>query len=116
VRSAARWAAEGDWDGLLLALCDQPYLSAQHVDALIEEFRAYGVPVGSAYGGIVGAPAVFGCAHLKGLLALRGDRGAGALLRTGARAVPWPDGAADIDTEDDLGHAKARRFPASREA
>lgn len=108
IRTAARWAASHGSAGLLLAVCDQPLLTTEHVDALLTAFRAERRPVGSAYAGIVGVPAVFGRASFAELLRLRGDRGAGALLRDGAGAITWPAGAEDVDTEATLDRMRAR--------
>jgi molybdenum cofactor cytidylyltransferase len=105
IRTATSWADAGGYDGLLIAVCDQPFLTAEHVDALLGAFRANGQPVGSAYVGVIGVPAVFGRAAFPKLMQLRGDRGASPILREGGSSVPWPAGAADVDTEDALASA-----------
>jgi molybdenum cofactor cytidylyltransferase len=93
--------------GLLIATCDQPFLSSRYVDALLAAFRSQGRPVGSAYAGLIGVPAVFGPGEFPRLMQLRGDRGASALLRSGAGAIAWPAGLVDVDTEDALQFARA---------
>lgn len=102
IRVATHWADSSEYAGLVIAVCDQPFLTTEHVDALVAAFRADGRPVGSGYSGVVGVPAVFGRSEFPDLARLRGDRGAGALLRTSATVVEWPPGALDIDTDDAL--------------
>ena len=82
IRTATVWAASMGFAGLLIATCDQPFLSSDRFDALLAAFRSKGRPVGSAYAGVVGVPAVFGSHEFPGLMQLRGDRGASALLVT----------------------------------
>lgn len=60
-------------------------------------------PVACAYSGTLGIPAVLPRRLFPELLALRGDRGAKAiLLREDATALPFPEGALDLDTPEDL--------------
>jgi CTP:molybdopterin cytidylyltransferase MocA len=104
IRCAAHWAIEQRFDALVLLLCDQPYLTAEHIDQLIEEHARGGTQmVSSRYRGVIGAPALFDAALVPRLLTLRGDVGASAVLRQGeVRSIEWPAGAVDIDTPDDL--------------
>ncbi len=60
-------------------------------------------PAACAYEGTLGVPAVLPRRLFPDLLALHGDRGAKAiLLREQAAALPFPGGAADLDTPADL--------------
>ncbi len=101
--AAAR--AAGTPDAVLVLLADQPGVDAAAVDALIAAWD--GRPdsiVASAWAGGVGAPALFGSAHLDALEALEGDRGARVLLERHAervRRLPLEAAARDIDTPDD---------------
>lgn len=90
--------------GVLLLVCDQVALTAAHLAALREAFRAApGLPAASAYGGGLGIPALFPASLFPDLLRLQGDRGAKALLVPAAvRAVPFPDGSREVDTPGDL--------------
>lgn len=101
VRVATRWALGTEADALLLLVCDQPLLTAAHLETLIAVFRRSRGSVGSAYGGSVGVPAVFERARFVELLELDGDGGAKPLLRD-AEAIAWPDGEVDVDTLEDL--------------
>jgi CTP:molybdopterin cytidylyltransferase MocA len=93
--------------GALLLGCDQPRLTAEHLRALLETFRAQAAPaiVASAYAGITGIPAVFPRAVFGELRALRGDQGARSLLMRPTCpliALPFPGGEVDIDLPADL--------------
>jgi molybdenum cofactor cytidylyltransferase len=60
-------------------------------------------PAACAYGGSLGIPAILPRHLFPDLLALRGDRGAKAiLLRENAAALPFPEGVADLDTPEDV--------------
>jgi CTP:molybdopterin cytidylyltransferase MocA len=103
IRLAAEWARRVHAAALVLAVCDQPRLSGQHVRALCDAAAAGGCAVASGYAGIRGTPAIFPAAWYPRLLQLRGDRGAGGLLRgdPSVQVIEWPDGAVDIDVEAD---------------
>lgn len=82
---------------LLILLCDQPLVTADHLRALV----AVDAPiVASGYSGIAGVPAIFDPSFVPELLALRGDRGARAIIaKHGAVVVPFEDAAFDVDEE-----------------
>lgn len=104
LHAAVDFAESREADALLLCVCDQPYLAAPHLDALCAAHLGSGRAVASAYAGIRGVPAIFPRAQFAALRALRGDRGAGSLLRDDAEAlaIAWPEGALDVDTPADL--------------
>ena len=83
-----------------ILLCDQPRITAEHLRALI----AVDAPiVATGYRGIAGVPAIFAPELIPELLALRGDRGARAVIAEhGAHVIPFEDAAIDVDTEGDL--------------
>lgn len=89
--------------GLVLALVDQPLMSAE----LIRRLVADGGPTGLAasdYGEAIGPPAYFGRDLFGELASLSGDRGAKRVLqahRDRLRLVPFPGGALDVDREAD---------------
>lgn len=102
------WADGRGYDAIVLCVCDQPYLSAAHLDALIREHETTGDVIASRYHAAVGVPTVFPRASFPSLLALTGDQGARGLLRTGiVREVPWDAGAMDVDTPQDLDQLRA---------
>ncbi len=93
--------------GALILGCDQPRLTADHLRALIEMFSAQAKPsiVASAYAGVLGVPAVFPRSAFPHLRALRGDKGARALLLDPPCpliALPFVGGEVDIDEPQDL--------------
>lgn len=111
LRRAATWARTRGAASLVVCVCDQPLLTAQHVDALITLHEAHGgAIVASRYAGMLGVPAIFGPTALPQLEALTGDRGARDLLRApDTIALDWPDGALDVDDELTLRSAQYRR-------
>jgi len=105
-----------DISGALILTCDQPFLTADHLRALLESFRTQATPccVASTYAGTRGIPAVFPRSAFVDLYALRGDQGARLLFRDPSRTaveLPFPRGEVDIDWPIDLVHLEqsARR-------
>ena len=103
IRIAVAWAELRACQGLLLVLCDQPRLTAEHLSHLITRFEQGGIAVASYYAGKNAVPAIFSRADFAELSALRGDSGAGRLLNGGALVVdvPWHDGSFDVDTREE---------------
>lgn len=100
--------ADPTCDAVLLMACDQPQIDAGIVRRILDGFcgstRAI---VACDYAGTLGVPALLGRDYFGELAALRGDRGAKAVLRGHEQRltrVSWPEGAADIDTPDDWAH------------
>lgn len=92
--------AAGEDARMMITLCDQPLVTADHLRALL----AVDAPiVATGYRGIAGVPAVFAPQFREELLALRGDRGARAVIeRHGAETVMFEGAGVDVDTEEDL--------------
>ena len=93
--------------GVLLMGCDQPRLTSAHLRALIECFTAQsGLAIAaSAYAGTHGVPAGFPRAVFPHLAALRGDKGARALLAAPpcpVASIALDGGEVDIDLPADL--------------
>ncbi len=90
---------------VVLLLCDQPALSSRAMDDLIAAHRATRKGIAaSSYNDTLGAPALFSREYFPALIALRGDEGAKRVIaehEDDVAAVPFPDGAADIDTAAD---------------
>lgn len=100
IRVAVGWAHDCNCDALLLALCDQPRLSAAHLERLIAEFERAERCVASGYAAKNGVPALFPKAYFAALAELRGDAGASRLLNGSLPVVTvaWPEGELDVDT------------------
>lgn len=91
-------------DGVLLALGDQPHLSAEAIHRLIARLKDRSGICAARYAGVIGAPALFGRDHFAELLALPDDLGAQRVLRAHAKtvvAVDLPEFATDLDTPED---------------
>ena len=95
-------AAAGADARILFTLCDQPRVTAEHLRALI----AVDAPiVATGYAGIAGVPAIFAPRFVPELLALRGDRGARAIIerhRDEVHVIAFEDAAFDIDLPGDI--------------
>jgi molybdenum cofactor cytidylyltransferase len=98
---------------VIVCLCDQPRLTSFVLDALIAAHLETGKPVvASAYGGVLGAPALFAASCFPELRALTGDQGARRLFNSrpgDVATVPFEGGAADIDTEADLDYLRPEK-------
>lgn len=99
IRVGVRAAGEAR---ILILLCDQPLITAEHLRALI----ASDAPIAATlYSGIAGVPAVFAPEFMMELLSLEGDRGARVVIerhRNKMHGVPFEPAAVDIDKEEDL--------------
>jgi molybdenum cofactor cytidylyltransferase len=107
IRQGVAWASREQFDGVLLLVCDQPALTRQHVDRLLDARSVGTRVVASRYAGSLGVPALFVLEMFGSLLALQGDQGAKRIIQAeqAAVAVDWPEGATDIDAPCDVsGH------------
>ncbi len=89
---------------VLLLTCDQPTVTAAHLQCLAAD--ASTEPVASRYAGRLGVPAYFPANTFAELLQLSGDQGARHLLAA-ARAIHLPGGEIDVDTPESLSRARA---------
>ena len=89
----------------IFLVCDQPLLTATTLSILIATHQQNGCAiVASEYGGALGVPALFARWMFPELLALEGCEGARQVIhehREHTVAVPFPDGAVDLDTPAD---------------
>jgi molybdenum cofactor cytidylyltransferase len=89
-------AATGD---VLITLCDQPHVTAEHLRALAESGAAIAA---TQYKGIAGVPALFASKFRSELMALRGDVGAKRVIeahRDEVLSIPFELAAFDVDTD-----------------
>jgi molybdenum cofactor cytidylyltransferase len=103
-------------DAVVLLACDQPFVDAHTIAALVaEQERSGKAIVASGYANTVGIPALFDRSCFEALLALPDDSGAKALIESrlnDVSSVEFEKGAIDIDTPADferLGGARALR-------
>jgi molybdenum cofactor cytidylyltransferase len=92
-------------DGLVVVVCDQPYLTTKHINELIQLQAQKDLPAAAcSYEGILGTPALFHKSLFGQLLNLQGDIGAKKILSTlkeQIALVEFESGIFDIDTESD---------------
>jgi molybdenum cofactor cytidylyltransferase len=91
--------------GVLVMLCDQPLLTAEHLDSLIlAHANTTQQIIASDYGERCGVPCLFPSLFFPDLLMLSGDEGARQLLRKhkdNLIPIPFLEGKFDIDTLQD---------------
>lgn len=104
IAMGVRAAADAGATGVMIALADMPLVPAGHYRALVAAFD--GNRIATRAHGVAMPPAIFGARHFDALIALEGDRGAGALLRDAPFAVLPAELALDVDTADDLARAE----------
>ncbi len=96
---------EPDLAAVMITLCDQPHVTADHVDLFANEFRRSGVSIIAAeYGGMLGVPALFSRAMFVEISQLDGDKGARDLIRNSKnlKRIILDEAAFDIDTPEDI--------------
>ena len=97
-------------DAVAIALCDQPFVSPQTLNQLVEAYHLTGKPIiASEYAGTFGVPALFSRTLFSELMNLKNTEGAKQLIKRHIHAVfsiPFPDGAIDIDTPKDYEQLK----------
>jgi molybdenum cofactor cytidylyltransferase len=95
-----------DADAVIIAVCDQPFISSGLLLELAGEFETSGKGiVASTYADSMGTPVLFGSCYFEQLLSLSGSEGAKKLLlqhQGDLARVNFPAGHIDIDTSEDL--------------
>jgi molybdenum cofactor cytidylyltransferase len=108
-------ALQPNLDALLIMVCDQPFVTADLLTALISaRAEADTKAAACTYAGTIGVPALFDRSFFPALAALADEQGAKAILSAMAdeiARVEFPAGAIDIDTPADL-RAHLDGFPA----
>jgi molybdenum cofactor cytidylyltransferase len=98
-------ALNEDVDAVVLMLCDQPFVSTQIINRLVNVFwDTGGQIVASEYGGVQGVPALFKRTLFTELLTLSGATGARQVIKQNAGEVvsfSFPEGIFDLDTTSD---------------
>jgi CTP:molybdopterin cytidylyltransferase MocA len=116
-RPAGAGAAQGEWGAVVVALGDQPLVSAAAVASLLAAWRhGAGPVVSAAYQGRHGHPKLFDRAVLGALQELSGDAGARGLLASHPDwVVPVEVGGlgSDLDVDDEAALARARALLAA---
>lgn len=98
-------------EGMILMVCDQPFVTASLLNELITAHRKTGKPiVACGYDNTFGPPVFFHQSLFEELLQLKGDVGARGIVRQHSddvEVIPFPEGAYDIDTEADYERIKS---------
>ena len=90
--------------GCMIAVSDQPFVTAEIFQNLVAEADSGAAIVASSYGDTLGTPAFFSKSYFDQLLQLKGSEGAKKLIlahQANVRTVPFPLGTVDIDTQED---------------
>jgi molybdenum cofactor cytidylyltransferase len=97
-------------DAVAIALCDQPFVSPQTLNQLVEAYHLTGKPIiASEYAGTFGVPALFSRTLFSELMNLKNTEGAKQLIKRHIHevfSIPFPNGAIDIDTPKDYEQLK----------
>lgn len=105
-------STESDLEAAVLMLCDQPFISAEVINRLIQAYQATDKPiVASEYAGTLGVPVLFQRTLFSELMTLSSNEGAKPIIRKyphQAIGIPFSDGAIDIDTPKDYEHLLSR--------
>ncbi|MEW6492994.1 MAG: nucleotidyltransferase family protein [Cyanobacteriota bacterium] len=99
-------------EAVAIALCDQPFISSQTFNQLVETYYITSKPIiASEYAGTLGVPALFSHTLFSELMTLKSTEGAKKLIKKHSHevfSVPFPEGAIDIDTPSD--YEKLRNY------
>lgn len=92
-------------EGTIITVCDQPYLTIEIFQELINKFEQSKLPIiASNYGEEIGTPVLFKNTVFSELLELKGDKGAKVILQKDKERIGlinFPLGKEDIDTQSD---------------
>ena len=105
------------YDAMIVALADQPLVTAEHLHRLIAANAGARDRISvTKFAQTYGPPALFGGDFFDQLVSLEGDNGAKPIIQANTQAldpVPFESAAIDIDTRDDLS-AFAANFSTQR--
>lgn len=97
-------------EGVILMVCDQPFVSGSLLNELVATHQKTGSRVvASSYGETFGPPVFFHQSLFDELLQLTGDVGARSIVKQHANEVeivPFPKGVFDVDTEAEYARLK----------
>jgi molybdenum cofactor cytidylyltransferase len=97
--------SNGELDGVILMVCDQPALTSEHLVKLIQKFHEKKKAIiASSYSKSSGVPVLFSRSFFSNLLLLSDDQGAKKIVQQfpdQVDTVAFPKGSIDLDTEED---------------
>ncbi len=92
-------------NGLIISVCDQPFVSAKLFHQLREmKYKTGKGIIACGYADTTGTPVLFANKYFESLLQLKGKEGAKKLLKiyeADVAIISFPEGTIDIDTEED---------------
>ena len=92
-------------DGVMVVVCDQPYITEKTITALLQLQEEKDTPMAAAYyDHIMGTPALFHQSIFDEILSLKGDMGAKKIIQSRPEEVAklhFEKGLLDIDTKED---------------
>ncbi len=92
-------------DAVVVTLCDQPFISTQLVNQLVETYFTTGKPIiASEYAGTLGVPTLFSSSFFPNLMDLKGAAGAKKIIEKYSDrvfSIPFLEGTVDIDTPEE---------------
>jgi molybdenum cofactor cytidylyltransferase len=92
-------------EGVIIMVCDQPGLTAQHLRELIQTFKQTRNPIiASSYSDTKGVPALFARSFFSNILMLKDEQGAKKIIEQFPErvlGVDFPGGIHDLDTTED---------------
>ncbi|NKB38328.1 MAG: NTP transferase domain-containing protein [Gammaproteobacteria bacterium] len=98
-------ALPDECNGILLILCDQARINADHLQQLLDQWlNDKSKIIASEYAGTRGAPAIIPRHAFQSIMKLHGDKGAKSIIESKAAEVilvNMPAGEFDVDTQDD---------------
>jgi molybdenum cofactor cytidylyltransferase len=107
-------AANPQTAGVVLMLCDQPFVTREVIAGLVRAYRETGSSIiASRYGDSFGVPTLFSREHFDELKSLKGDAGAKQIIQKRLPKVhllPFARGEIDIDTPDDVARLQSTDY------
>lgn len=114
IKSGIQWlnTATNNIEAVVLTVCDQPFVSAQIINQLVEAYYHTGKPIiASEYSETLGVPALFSHIFFSELIDLKETEGAKQIIKKYSHEVyriPFPEGAIDIDTPNEYEKIKIK--------
>ena len=102
-------------EGILISVCDQPYLNQDHIQSMKEQFLIEpSTAVASSYAGSLGVPVIFPKSCFEQILEINDLAGAKKVIETCQNpfSIPFENGEIDIDTIEDLNSLKGSSYSA----
>lgn len=94
-----------DTTAVIVVVCDQPLLTTDHLNHLIDKYKSTGAPVvASAYSNVLGVPVLFDASLFDGIRRIDDAHGARQIIdknKANAQRIAFQGGELDIDTPED---------------